>query len=184
MRKLIVWNVVTLDGYFEGTTPWKLDFHETVWGPELEALSKEQLSDLDYLLFGRKTYEGMASYWTENADEGEIGKAMNAVPKLVASRTLKNVEWNNSTLIDGDVGEAIRRLKAQDGRNIYVFGSADLLSTLTAEGLVDEYRICIAPVLLGAGTPLFKPADDKISLKLIDAKPLTNGGVLMRYGMA
>jgi dihydrofolate reductase len=184
MRKLIVWNVVTLDGYFEGTTPWKLDFHETVWGPELEALSKEQLADLDYLLFGRKTYEGMASYWTENADEGEIGKAMNAVPKLVASRRLKSVEWNNSTLIDGDVGDAIRRLKAQDGRNIYVFGSADLLSTLTAEGLVDEYRVCIAPVLLGAGTPLFKPADDKISLKLIDAKALTNGGILMRYRMA
>src|SRR5690606_30539477 len=104
--------------------------------------------------------------------------------KLVASRTLKSADWNNSTLIDGDIGEAIRRLKAEDGRNIYVFGSADLLSTLIAEGLVDEYRICIAPVLLGTGTPLFKPADGKTSLKLIEAKALANGGVLMRYAMA
>lgn len=182
MRKLIAWNVATLDGYFEGTKPWELDFHETVWGPELETLSTKQLADLDYLLFGRKTYEGMAAHWTEH-DEGEIGKAMNALPKLVASRTLGNVDWNNSTLIEGDVAEAVRRLKAENGRNIYVFGSADLLSTLIAEGLVDEYRVCIAPVLLGAGTPLFKPADKKTSLKLIEAKPLTNGGVLMRYAM-
>jgi dihydrofolate reductase len=183
VRKVIAWNVATLDGYFEGAKPWELDFHETVWGPELEKLSTDQLADLDYLLFGRKTYEGMAAHWTENS-EGEIGTAMNTVPKLVASRTLKSADWNNSTLIDGDIGEAIRRLKAEDGRNIYVFGSADLLSTLIAEGLVDEYRICIAPVLLGTGTPLFKPADGKTSLKLIEAKALANGGVLMRYAMA
>lgn len=179
MRKLIAWNVMTLDGYFEGEKPWDLSFHETVWGPELEKLSTDQLADMDYLLFGRRTYEGMASYWSK--ETGTIADGMNGARKLVASRTLQSADWANSELLPQDVAGAIRELKQGDGGNIYVFGSADLLKTLLAEGLVDEYRICIAPVLLGTGTPLFKQVDASQSLELLEARPLPNGGVLMRY---
>ncbi len=181
MRKLIAWNVMSLDGMFEGTEPWALDFHGLVWGEELEALSKEQLAELDYLLFGRRTYEGMAAYWS--SETGEIADGMNGLKKLVASRTLESATWNNSRLLEGDVAEALKTLKAEGDAPIYVFGSADLLSTLIAEGLVDEYRVCIAPVLMGAGNLLFKPADKQTPLKLLEAKALKNGGVLIRYAV-
>lgn len=181
MRKLIVWNVMSLDGMFEGKEPWALDFHNLVWGEELEALSKEQLAELDYLLFGRRTYEGMAAYWT--TETGEIADGMNGLKKLVASRTLEAATWNNSRLLEGDVAAALRTIKAGDGGPVYVFGSADLLSTLIAEGLVDEYRICIAPLLMGSGNPLFKPAEKQTPLTLLDAKALKNGGVLIRYAV-
>ena len=154
MRKLIAWNVMTLDGRFEGDAPWQLDFHETVWGDELERFSLEQGEDMDILLFGRRTYEGMAAHWT--AETGEIADFMNAVEKRVASRTLDKVDWANSRLIEGDVVEAVRALKQQEGRNIYVFGSADLLDTLLANDLVDEYRVCLAPVVRGSSSAMVR----------------------------
>lgn len=182
MRKLIAWNVMTLDGRFEGDAPWQLDFHETVWGDELERFSLEQGEDMDILLFGRRTYEGMAAHWT--TETGEIADFMNAVEKRVASRTLETVEWANSRLIEGDVVEAVRALKRQDGRNIYVFGSADLLATLLENDLVDEYRVCLAPVVRGSGTPLFKPGAKNRTMALLEARPLKTGGVILRYGLA
>ncbi len=93
MRKLIMWNIITLDGYFEGNQNWDLTFHNVVWGQELEKLSAEQLHSADYLVFGRVTYEGMAAYWTK--EEGEIADLMNRIPKLVFSKTLKLADWNN-----------------------------------------------------------------------------------------
>lgn len=181
MRKLIAWNVMTLDGYFEGDAPWQLDFHETVWGEELERFSLEQGEDMDILIFGRRTYEGMAAHWS--AETGAIADFMNAVDKRVASRTLTVVEWSNARLMEGDVAEAVRTLKQQDGGNIYVFGSADLLDTLLANDLVDEYRICLAPVVRGSGTPLFKPGVKSRTMTLLEARPLRIGGVILRYGL-
>ena len=96
MARLIIWNIMSLDGCFEGATPWDLSMHETVWGPELEALSKEQLADSTILLFGKKTYEGMFEYWTNAANEdGEIRGGMNDAPKVVVSTTLKSADWKN-----------------------------------------------------------------------------------------
>lgn len=95
MGKLIIWNVMSLDGAFEGAAPWDLSMHETVWGPELEALSKEQLADASYLLFGRSTYEGMAQYWQSPetiANDGEIAGGMNTAPKAVVSTTLQSAD--------------------------------------------------------------------------------------------
>ncbi|ODT06242.1 MAG: riboflavin biosynthesis protein RibD [Mesorhizobium sp. SCN 65-20] len=178
MRKIVVWNVMTLDGYFEGTEPWDLSFHNLVWGAELEALSLAQGEELGTLLFGRKTYEGMASYWTK--ETGAIADMMNNSEKAVASRTLKEATWNNSRLLDGDIVEAVERLKREPGKDIFVFGSADLLDTLLAHGLVDEYRLCIAPVVLGAGNPLFKPGRE-LAMKLTQTTTLKNGGVILRY---
>lgn len=179
MRKLIAWNVMSLDGRFEGDAPWQLDFHETVWGDELEAFSLDQGDDMDVLVFGRRTYEGMYGYWS--GESGAIADFMNAVEKRVASRTLMEVNWNNAHLIEGDVADAIAALRQEDGKNIYVFGSADLLETLLAADLVDEYRICLAPIVRGSGTSLFKPGWSSRPMALLEARPLKTGGVILRY---
>lgn len=179
MGSLTVWNIMTLDGMFEGKEPWDLPFHSLVWGEELEQLSLRQLDELDYLLFGRRTYEGMAAHWRK--ETGAIADRMNSARKLVASRTLTTVDWNNSALLKGEATEAVREVRQEAGSSIYVFGSADLVATLLAAGLVDEYRVCIAPVLLGGGAPLFRPAGTQIGLELLEATALRNGGVLLRY---
>ena len=181
MRRLVVWNAMTLDGYFEGKSAWDLGFHETIWGDELEAFSLEQGREIGTLLFGRRTYEGMADYWT--AATGAVADMMNAVEKAVTTRTLDKATWNNTRLLKGDAVEAVRGLKAEDGKEIYVFGSADLLSSLLSAGLVDEYRLCIAPVVLGGGNPLFKPQDSQIKMRLESARPLKTGGVILTYAM-
>ncbi|HYM39502.1 MAG TPA: dihydrofolate reductase family protein [Thermoplasmata archaeon] len=179
MRKLIMWNLMTLDGYFEGRKSWEIDWHDTIWGPELEQLSLDQLKSVGTLLFGRVTYEGMASYWS--TQKGEIADLMNSIPKIVFSSTLATADWKNTRLVREDAAEEVARLKRQPGKDLYLFGSADLASALTKAGLIDEYRIAIAPILLGGGHPLFKPGPDRLKLKLLEAKPLKLGGVLLRY---
>jgi dihydrofolate reductase len=179
MRRLVVWNLMTLDGYFEGRNPWDLGFHETVWGEELEAFSLEQGKEIGTLLFGRRTYEGMAGYWSQ--ETGAIADMMNAIDKAVATRTLDEATWNNTRLLKGDAVEAVRDLKAEDGKDIYVFGSADLLASLLAANLVDEYRICLVPVVLGGGNPLFKPQDSQVRMRLEGTRPLKTGGVILTY---
>jgi Dihydrofolate reductase len=178
MRRLVVWNLISLDGYFEGPTPWDLDFHTTVWGEELEAFSIEQLNEIGTLLFGRRTYEGMADYWSKAT--GAIADMMNAVEKAVATRTLDKADWNNTRLLKGDAVDAVRALKAEGGKDIYVFGSADLLASLQKAGLVDEYRLCLAPVVLGAGNPHFKPGG-QVKMRLEKTQPLQTGGVVLTY---
>jgi dihydrofolate reductase len=181
MRKLIMWNVITLDGYFEGQQNWDLSFHQTIWGPELEQRSIKQLKAADYLIFGRVTYEGMAAYWTKTEDEGEVTDLMNAIPKIVISRTLHSAEWNNTSIIHDNVADEIRKLKAQSGKDLYVFGSANLSETLINEDLFDEYRIGIAPVILGSGRHLFNQNITPRNLTLIDTQPLATGGVVLTY---
>ena len=186
MRKLIMWNIITLDGYFEGNQNWDLPFHNVIWGEELEKLSLEQLNSADYLVFGRVTYLGMAAYWTSeearNSAESEIATLMNSVPKIVISNTLESADWNNTTLIKENASEEIRKLKEQSGKDMYVFGSANLSETFINDNLYDEYRIGIAPVILGSGRPLFSKGLTPQNLTLISTQPLLNGGVVLRYG--
>ncbi len=179
MRKLIMWNIITLDGYFEGNQNWDLPFHLVVWGQELEKLSIEQLKSADYLVFGRVTYEGMAAYWTN--EEGEIAKLMNEIPKLVFSKTLKSAEWNNTTLISENASDEIRKLKKEGGKDMYVFGSANLSETFVNDNLFDEYRIGIAPVILGSGRPLFRQGIASKNLSLVSTQQLLTGGVVLKY---
>jgi dihydrofolate reductase len=179
MRKLIMWNLVTLDGYFEGKKSWELDWHEYVWGDELERLSLEQLRSADLLLFGRVTYEGMAAYW--RAATGEVADLMNALPKVVFSRTLREADWANTTLVTEDAAGAVRELKAQGDRQMLVFGSADLSVTLANEGLFDEYRLAVVPVVLGTGKPLFGRNLARQRLTLLGSQPLSSGAVILRY---
>lgn len=177
-----MWNIITLDGYFEGEKNWDLSFHNTVWGPELEKLSLEQLRSADYLVFGRVTYEGMSAYWKKaEGENNEIAKLMNSIPKLVFSRTLKAVEWNNSTLINQNASAEIARIKAQGDRDMYVFGSADLSRTFINDDLVDEYRIGIAPIILGSGRPLFKQGISSRNLSLVSTQQLSSGGAVLKF---
>jgi len=182
MRKLIMWNIITLDGYFEGNKNWDLPFHEVIWGPELEKISIEQLKSADFLVFGRVTYEGMAAYWkTAESEVNEIAELMNKIPKLVFSRTLKSVDWNNSTLVKGNASAEISKLKTEGNRAIYIFGSANLSETFINDNLFDEYRIGIAPVILGSGRPLFRNGIPSRKLALDSTQQLSNGGVILKY---
>lgn len=179
MRRLVMWNLQTLDGYFDGTRPWDLDWHDTAWGVELEQLSLEQGKTIGTLLFGRVTYQGMAEYWTKAT--GAIADFMNAVPKVVFSRTLEAAHWNNTRLVHTDAADEVAQLKREPGKDLFVFGSASLSDALIRRGLFDEYRICIAPIVLGNGVPLFKPGNDRRRLKLLDSRALTTGGIILRY---
>lgn len=167
---------MTLEGFFEGPNKWDLDWHEHVWGDELEQLSLQQLDGADALVFGRVTYEGMAAHW--RTAKGPIADFMNRIPKIVCSRTLATADWNNTRVVR-DAAAEVAKLKDAPGRDIYVFGSADLSATLMKHDLFDEYRLCVAPVVLGAGTPLFKPGAEQKTLTVREARRLKSGGAVL-----
>ena len=179
MSKLIMWNLMTLDGFFDGAENWALDWHQYAWGDELERMSIEQLRTADMLLFGRVTYEGMAAYW--KAEQGEVASCMNSLPKAVFSRTLPKVDWQNTKLLKGDVKQEVEALKRAGDKNIFVFGSGGLSATLLEEGLYDEYWICLVPVVLGSGKQLFGRKLTRLRMKLLESRPLASGSVLLRY---
>lgn len=174
-----MWNLVTLDGFFEGPKSWDIDWHDSIWGDELEKYSIEQSKSIGMLLFGRVTYEGMAGYWS--SQKGEIADFMNTIPKVVFSRTTKKADWNNTRLVTENTVEEVAKLKRQPGKDLYVFGSANLSSTLLAHGLFDEIDLAVAPVVLGHGNPLFKASPDRLKMKLLEARALKSGGVILRY---
>jgi len=181
MRKLIMWNVITLDGYFEGEKNWDLGFHELVWGKELEDFSLTQLKSAGMLIFGETTYKGMADYWAKaegDKAEGEIAKYMNKLPKVVCSRKLKTADWNNTTIVKDAVAE-IPKLKQQGNGDIFVFGSGNLSDALMKADLIDEYRLCIAPVFLGKGRLLFNQGIPYRNLSLVSTQQLSTGGVVL-----
>lgn len=179
MRKLIMWNLITLDGYFEGEKSWDLPWHEGLWGEELERFSLEQLQSTDMLVFGRVTYEGMAAHW--QTATGAIADYMNSLPKVVCSRTLQTAGWNNSTLVKQDAAKELAKLKQQGNGSMFVFGSANLSETLINENLFDEYRIGIAPVIHGRGRLLFRNGLRPHGLRLRETRQLSTGCLILRY---
>lgn len=178
MRRLVMWSLMSLDGFIEG--PGRdISWHADIWGEELEALSKETGWRAGALVFGRITYELMANYWPTAT--GEIADYMNGLPKFVFSRSLKSVDWANAILLRGDPAEEVAELKRAPGKDIFVFGSADLSATLIEAALIDEYRIGLSPLFLGDGGRLFKPMPEKRKLKLIDSHPHSTGVIILRY---
>jgi len=176
MKRVITWNMLTLDGFFaapDGNLDW------FVFDDELERYIKETPLQAGTLLFGRVTYQMMADYW--RTAEGEIAAFMNGVQKYVFSRTLDSADWNRTTLVKGDSVETVRKLKQQPGKDIFVFGSADFSATLMRHGLIDEYRIGLNPVILGKGIPLFKEGVEKLKLRLLTSRPLKSGVVILHY---
>lgn len=176
-----MWNLISLDGYFEGEMAWKLDFHDRVWGNELENYSLEQLRSADMIVYGEKTYRGMAEYWRKA--EGEIAEYMNNIQKVVCSTSLETADWINTIIVKDAVTE-LPQLKQAGTGNMFVFGSAILSDSLIKANLFDEYRLCVSPVFLGKGRHLFKEGLPNQNLKLLEARPLQTGGVILRYSTA
>lgn len=182
MRKLISFNLMTLDGFFEGPN------HDIGWhnvDKEFDDFSIEQLETAGVLLFGRVTYELMASFWPFEVahanDPIVVADKMNSLPKVVFSKTLEKADWNNTRLVKTDVAGEIAKLKQQSGKDLFLFGSADLATTLIKLGLIDEYRIILNPLVLGKGSPLFKGIDQPLTLKLIKTRTFQNGNILLYY---
>lgn len=180
MRKLIMWNVISLDGYFEGDKAWDLNFHDLVWGKELEYFSIEQLKSADIVIYGQKTYKGMFDYWS--TAKGEIAEYMNKIRKIVCSTTLKTANWNNTTIVKDAVAE-IPKLKKEGKANMFVFGSGNLSVSLMKANLFDEYRLCVVPGFLGKGRRLFNEGLPYQKLTMLETRSLQTGGVILRYAL-
>ena len=177
MGRLFASNIMSLDGFFEGPN------HEFNWfkpDEEFFDYAREMLRSVDTILFGRKTYEHMAGYWP-SAPREEIADKMNSLPKVVVSGTLQKVEWNNSALIRGNIAEGITKLKAKPGKDIVILGSAMLAAFLLQEGLIDEYRVIVVPLLLGRGHSLFPNIKRGIDLKLEKTTMLHSGVAVLYY---
>lgn len=178
MRK-IFWQInVTLDGYMEGPDHG-LEHTAEIADKDFERYASEMLRSIDAFIIGRKTYEMFAGYWPQQT--GADADILNGLPKYVASRTLKSVEWNNASLIPGDLFAGINKLKREDGRDIAIFGSSLLATALIELGLVDELRIFVTPFLLGRGTSAFKPASQTRKLKVVGSEKWESGVLALTY---
>ena len=176
MRK-IFWQMMTsLDGYMEGPNQ-DLSWHMV--DDDFQGYVNEMLASIGGIILGRVTYEFFAQYWP-TAAEPET-RMMNELPKYVFSRTLDRVTWNNSRLVKGEMEDEVIKLKQQPGKDLAMFGSANLASSFIRLGLIDEYRMFIAPVVLGDGGPTFKFIDKRFNLKLAGARPLASGVVILSY---
>ena len=179
MRNIIVSNYVTLDGFFEGPNR-EIDWF--VWDDEVEQYGIDLLDRIDTILFGRVTYELMAGYWPTTTEENPaITQAMNSLPKIVFSRTLDHVSWNNSRLVKGDLRDEVLKLKEGPGKDIVIYGSGSIVAALTNVGLIDEYQMMVNPVILGSGKPMFQGVEKPVKLKLIRSRPFDIGNVLLYY---
>ena len=181
MRKVILFNMVSVDGLFEGPNR-DINWHTV--DEEFNQFAIKQLDEADGLIFGRVTYELMASYWPTTAaaeDDPAVAERMNALPKIVFSKTLQAAGWQNTRLVSEDTAGEVTRLKQQPGADLLIFGSGCLAGYLTRHGLIDEYRLMVAPLVLGSGTPLFQGVHGPQSLKLLNTRAFGNGNVLLSY---
>jgi dihydrofolate reductase len=186
MRKIVLMLSMSLDGYFEGPQR-ELDWHQV--DDELHQHFNDLLGAMSLFIDGRVNYELMAQYWPhadENpaagAPEREFARIWREMPKRVYSRTLQRADWN-ATIVREVIAEDIQKLKDQPGGDMVV-GGANLAATFARLNLIDEYRLYIQPVVLGAGNPLFPPSDTRLQLELKDTRRFANGVVLLHYGTA
>ena len=187
MRKIITTTWVTLDGFIAGPNQemdWVGEFYD-------EAMGKYEgdiVDAADTLLLGRVTYESFAGSWPHVPDnpttsEGEkaYARTLNAMQKIVFSKTLPTVEWNNSRLVKEIIPADIEQLKREPGRDMLIYGSASIVQALTNLGLIDEYQVLVHPVILGGGKPLFHNIKDQVRLKLVNSKTHPSGVVVLTY---
>lgn len=183
MQRLIVFNLVSLDGYFvdaHGSMNWAKmnrdkEFNEFVEG---------NASGKGALVFGRKTYELMIQYWpTPMAAQNDpvVAQHMNAARKFVVSKTLEKATWNNTTVLKGDAAEEIRKLKSQAGDGLCILGSGRLVAALAEEKLIDEFQAVVNPIALGRGRTMFEGVKEKVGLKLMNTRRFGNGSVYLCY---
>ncbi len=183
MAKIIVTEFVSLDGVMEDPGGAE-DFKYGGWTFEIERgegdkFKLDETTESDALLLGRVTYEGFAAAWPSR--EGEFADKFNNMPKYVVSSTLDQPEWNNTTVLKGDVVEAVRKLKREHDGNVVVHGSRQLAQTLLEHDLVDELRLMVFPIVLGRGKRLFDETSDKKRLKLVESRTVGDGVVILLY---
>jgi dihydrofolate reductase len=183
MRKIVMFNRITLDGFFAGPNE-EIDWF--IHDNEVDKVMHERMQP-DTLLLGRLTYQMFESYWPNvaknpNAPEEEkvIADELTEMTKLVFSTTLEEVNWENTELIKNNIINTVKELKQGSGADITIFGSGTIVQQLANEGLIDEYLIVVTPVVLGTGKPLFKD-DNKFLLKLLDTRSFITGNVLLHY---
>jgi len=180
MRRLTVFNFVSMNGYFKGANEdisWAHSRPENEYGAEM-------LKAGDILLFGRKTYELMVQFWpTPEASKAapEIAEGMNKAEKIVFSRTLDKVEWNNARVMKDNVIENIRDLKQSNGPDMTVLGSGNIVNQFADAGLIDEFQILIHPIALNQGTPILDELKNNLELKLVNSKMFESGNALLVY---
>jgi dihydrofolate reductase len=181
MRRIILFMMTSLDGFFEGPD------HDLSWhnvDEEFNDFAIQQLDEVGTLLFGRVTYQMMASYWPTplaNEDDPIVAGKMNSLPKIVVSKTLDSAGWENTRLVKANVVEEIARLKQESAKDLAIFGSSDLAVSLLHAGLLDEARIMVNPVILGGGKCLFAGLDERVKLELIRTQTFGSGNVLLCY---
>jgi dihydrofolate reductase len=175
---------MTLDGYFTDKNDDMSWAHSDDKDTEWKAFVESNARGGGVLLFGRITYELMASYWpTPNAIQNYpiVAKQMNDLPKVVFSRTLDKVSWNNTKLVKSDMVAEIRKMKKEPGKDMVIFGSGNIVTQLAQEGLIDEYQIVVNPIVLGKGRTMFDGIKKKLTLKLTKTRTFGNGNVLLCY---
>ncbi|MFZ0211620.1 MAG: dihydrofolate reductase family protein [Candidatus Acidiferrales bacterium] len=184
MRKLIVFDHITLDGYFCDPNGDMSFFHNRFKDDEFYSFAVDNIKAAGALLFGRVTYELMVAYWpTADAIKADpaIAERMNTLPKFVFSRTLAKTPWNNTQLMKGDLVSEVRKLKEAPGNRIAILGSGNIVAQLAPHGLIDEYEIVVNPVAIGAGRTIFERINAPLNLKLTKTRAFRNGNILLCY---
>ena len=184
MGKIVVTEFVSLDGVMEDPGGAE-DFKHGGWSFEFERgedgdrFKLDETQNSDAVLLGRRTYQGFAEAWPSR--DGEFADKLNSMPKYVVSSTLKDPEWANSTVLDGDLADDVSKLREEYDGDIVVHGSAQLVQALVEHGLVDELRLMVFPVVLGAGKRLFGETSDKRPLRLADSRTVGDGVAILTY---
>ena len=178
MRKVVAVELVALDGVMESPEEWAFSYSND----EMEEANASGMAASDALLLGRVTYEALAAFWPHQPGGTPMVDYINSVPKFVVSETLEEpLEWNNSTLIEGNVAEEITQLKRQPGKDITILGSGALVRSLLRDGLLDELRLMVHPIVLGGGKRLFEEGGDQKALELVDSKTFGTGVLYLTY---
>jgi dihydrofolate reductase len=181
MRQVVFFMMVSANGFYE-RGPWEIDWH--VVDAEFNDFAVAQLRAADVLLFGRRTFEGMASYWPTPeaiAEDRQVAELMNEKPKIVFSRTIEHSAWSNTRIVKGDAATELRGLKAGGSGDLLLLGSSDLATSLAAADLIDEYRLMVAPVALPAGKAVLQGLAGDLRLRVEEVRPFASGNVLVRY---
>ena len=183
MSRLVVFNSISMDGYFTGENG-DLSWAHAADDPEWNKFVADNAQSEGMMLFGRVTYDMMVSFWpTPNAMASmpAVARPMNEKPKIVFSRTMGKPTWNNTRVVKGKLADEVRKLKKESGMNMTILGSGSIVAQLAPEGVIDEYQVVMNPVVLGKGRTMFEGVDKKLDLKLTRSRTFRNGNTLMCY---
>ena len=175
MRRILESTRVSLDGVIGNLQAWGMDYLDA----DAQKAATVQLSRSDAMLMGRNTYQALSTAWSTR--EGEFAETINAIQKYVISSTLRSADWNNSTILSGDVITEVTELKQQEGRDLMIYGHGPLGQTLLEYGLLDEIRLSVHPIIVGTGALFYRDAERKAELELVGSEPLPSGVIVLTY---